>query len=90
VQDQVLTGDATGFRDLLFDHAIEGWLAAPEYGGNADGAGWRAVAFDGDVCPDGYTDDEVSGSDGPDPFDPTGVGAALLAIVGPTFGGGGA
>jgi hypothetical protein len=78
-QDLVLANDATGFRDVLFDHAIEGWLAAPEYGGNSDGAGWRAVAFDGDVCPDGYTDDEVSGHDGLDLIDPTGIVAGLLA-----------
>ena len=32
-----------------------------EYGGNRDRAGWRAIGFEGDVQPRGYTDDEVSG-----------------------------
>jgi hypothetical protein len=88
-QDQVLIDDATGFRDLLFDHAIEGWLAAPEYGGNADGSGWTEIGFLGDVCPDGFTPDEVSTGDGPDPVDPTGAVGALIGLVGPVFGGGG-
>ena len=35
--------------------------APPEYGGNRDLAGWRAIEFPGDVQPRGYTDDEVSG-----------------------------
>lgn len=78
VQDLVLTADATGFRDVLFDHAIEGWLSAPEYGGNQGQVGWTEVRFRGDVCPDGYTADEVSRSDGLDVIDPTGVVSALL------------
>jgi hypothetical protein len=78
-QDQVLIADASGFRDLLFDHAIEGWLAAPEYGGNQDQRGWAEVRFRGDVQPTGYTDAEVSSSDGLDLIDPTGVVAALVA-----------
>jgi gluconate 2-dehydrogenase subunit 3-like protein len=49
------------FKALLYQHACEGAYAAPEYGGNRDGAGWKAVRFPGDVQPRGYTDDEVSG-----------------------------
>jgi hypothetical protein len=30
------------------------------YGGNRDECGWRAIGFDGDVQPRGWTDDEVS------------------------------
>jgi hypothetical protein len=30
------------------------------YGGNRDGAAWTAIAFDGDVQPRGWTDDEVT------------------------------
>jgi hypothetical protein len=78
VQDQVLVADASGFRDLLFDHAIEGWLAAPEYGGNQDRQGWTEVRFRGDVQPTGYTDAQVSSSDGLDLIDPTGVVGALV------------
>lgn len=80
-QDLVLTADATGFRELLFDHAIEGWLAAPEYGGNQEQRGWVEVRFPGDVQPAGYTDAEVSSGDGLDVVDPTGVVAALLAQI---------
>jgi hypothetical protein len=81
-QDRILTADTTGFRDVLFDHAIEGWLAAPEYGGNDDRTGWTEIGFPGDVCPDGYSADEVSRSDGLDVIDPTGVVAALLGHLG--------
>ena len=49
------------FRDVLYQHACEGAYGPPEYGGNRDLAGWRAIAFEGDVQPRGYTDDEVSG-----------------------------
>ena len=51
------------FKALLYQHACEGAYAAPEYGGNRDGAAWRAVQFPGDVQPRGYTDAEVSGRD---------------------------
>ena len=49
------------FQQLLYAHACEGAYGAPEYGGNRDGAGWRAIGFQGDVQPRGYTDEEVSG-----------------------------
>ncbi|HVN50968.1 MAG TPA: gluconate 2-dehydrogenase subunit 3 family protein [Acidimicrobiales bacterium] len=48
------------FRDLLFEHACESLYGDPVYGGNRDGAGWVAIAFDGDVQPRGWTDDEVT------------------------------
>jgi hypothetical protein len=51
------------FKQLLYGHACEGAYGAPEYGGNRDQAGWRAIAFPGDVQPRGYTDDEVRGRD---------------------------
>ncbi len=50
-------------RNTLYAHACEGAYGAPEYGGNRDLAGWRAIAWDGDVQPRGYTDAEVSGRD---------------------------
>jgi len=49
------------FRALLYQHACEGAYGAPEYGGNRDLAGWRAIGFPGDVQPRGYTDAEVAG-----------------------------
>ncbi len=48
-------------RHLLYEHACEGAYGAPEYGGNRDLAGWRAIEFAGDSQPRGYTDEEVSG-----------------------------
>ncbi|HEX5096700.1 MAG TPA: gluconate 2-dehydrogenase subunit 3 family protein [Acidimicrobiia bacterium] len=49
------------FRALFYEHACEGAYGAPEYGGNRDLAGWRAIEFPGDSQPRGYTDDEVRG-----------------------------
>jgi hypothetical protein len=49
------------FRGVLYQHACEGAYGAPEYGGNRDLAGWRAIEWNGDVQPRGYTDEEVSG-----------------------------
>jgi hypothetical protein len=48
-------------RRLLYEHACEGAYGPPEYGGNRNLAGWRAIEFPGDSQPRGYTDDEVSG-----------------------------
>jgi hypothetical protein len=48
------------FTALLYDHVCEGMYGAPEYGGNRDGSAWRAIGFDGDVQPRGWTDDEVT------------------------------
>jgi hypothetical protein len=48
-------------RRLMYEHACDGAYGAPEYGGNRDLAGWRAISFPGDSQPRGYTDDEVSG-----------------------------
>jgi hypothetical protein len=59
-QDRRLDADPD-FKHLLYKHACEGCYGAPEYGGNRDLAGWRAIKFEGDVQPRGYTDDEVSG-----------------------------
>jgi hypothetical protein len=58
-QDHRLDGQPD-LRRLLYEHACEGAYGAPEYGGNRDTAGWRAIGFPGDVQPRGYTDDEVT------------------------------
>ncbi len=52
--------DQHEFADLLYRHACEGAYGAPEYGGNRDLGGWRAIEFDGDVQPRGWTDAEVA------------------------------
>jgi hypothetical protein len=44
---------------VLYLHACEGMYGAPEYGGNRDLSGWRAIGYAGDVQPRGWTDDEV-------------------------------
>jgi hypothetical protein len=48
-------------RALMYQQMCEGAYGAPEYGGNRDLRGWRAIEFPGDVQPRGYTDEEVSG-----------------------------
>jgi len=63
-EDQDSRLDAVpGFKQLLYGHACEGAYGAPEYGGNRDLGGWRAIGFPGDVQPRGYTDEEVTGRD---------------------------
>lgn len=59
-QDRRLAADPA-FAALCYEHACEGAYGAPEYGGNRDLAGWRAIRFAGDVQPRGYTDEEVTG-----------------------------
>jgi len=51
--------DVSEFRALLYQHACEGAYGAPEYGGNRDLAGWRAIGYPGDVQPRGFPDAEV-------------------------------
>jgi hypothetical protein len=49
-------------RQLLFEHACEASYGAPEYGGNRDLTGWRAIGYAGDVQPRGWSDAEVAGA----------------------------
>src|SRR4029077_13459376 len=44
-----------GFVDLLIQHTLEGCFAAPEYGGNRHGGGWRMIGLEGDDQPLGYS-----------------------------------
>ncbi len=48
------------FTTLLYEHCCEGMYSAPEYGGNRDLVGWRYIRYEGDVQPQGHTDEEVS------------------------------
>ncbi|MGO9455435.1 MAG: gluconate 2-dehydrogenase subunit 3 family protein [Acidimicrobiales bacterium] len=80
-QDAVLGKNPKGFTQLLLTHAIEGMYSAPEYGGNANLVGWEEIKFPGDRQPTGYTDREVSDSDGPDVYVPSGVGQQLLKLI---------
>lgn len=43
------------FQALMIDLVSEAAWAAPEYGGNPDGAGWKLIHFEGDSLPLGYS-----------------------------------
>ena len=77
-QDNVLAG-AGDFLDTLFTHAIEGFLSAPEYGGNAGGVGWKEISYHGDTQPRGWTPDEVTNSDGLNPVVPDVLVQSVMA-----------
>jgi hypothetical protein len=82
-QDKILASPSvTTFMTVLYEHTIEGLYSAPEYGGNRNLAGWKDIAFPGDIQPRGYTPDEVTRSDGHDPVDNTGVVADVLKLLG--------
>lgn len=51
------------FRTLVWQHVCDACYGPPEYGGNRDLGGWRAIEFPGDVQPRGWTDEEVSSRD---------------------------
>jgi hypothetical protein len=76
-----LPTDNTGFTDLLFQHTIEGCFAVPEYGGNASTVMWKEIKFPGDVQPRGYTADEVTNPDPPDPYTPGPMVTDLLNLL---------
>ena len=78
-QDRILANDAGDFLTVLFVHAIEGFLSAPEYGGNQDLVGWKEIKFKGDTQPRGYTAAEIGESDGLDPVIPDILVSAVMA-----------
>jgi hypothetical protein len=82
-QDKILASEsASTFMAVLYEHTIEGLYSAPEYGGNRGLAGWKDIAFPGDIQPRGYTPDEVTGSDGHDPVDDTAVVTDVIKLLG--------
>jgi hypothetical protein len=82
-QDKYLAKPAaSSFLGLLFEHTIEGLYANPEYGGNRGKVGWQDIGYPGDSQPRGYTADEVTRSDGPDPVDRTAIVAEVLKFLG--------
>lgn len=79
-RDLVLASpDLAAFRNVMFSHAIEGCYSVPEYGGNDGLMGWHEIHFPGDSQPRGYSDDEVSRSDGVDLVPVTILSASLAA-----------
>lgn len=43
------------FRQLVYEHAVEGTYGDPVYGGNFEMRGWRTIDYEGDRLPIGYT-----------------------------------
>jgi hypothetical protein len=80
-RDAALVKNPKGFRELLFQHAIEGCYAVPEYHGNESLVMWKDIKFPGDSQPRGHTPDEVSRSDGPDPLVRDGVVDKVLSLL---------
>lgn len=75
-------------RDLAVTHALEFYFAAPEYGGNRNLVGWRAVGFEGDRQPRGYTRAEVQDpAYAPLPLFNPPLGSFLGSLVGSLLGG---
>lgn len=52
---QILGAYDPAVVQLVYEHAVEGTYGDPVYGGNAAFAGWRAIDFEGDRQPIGYT-----------------------------------
>jgi gluconate 2-dehydrogenase gamma chain len=48
------------FVEMAYTHAVEGTYADPVYGGNFEEGGWRAIAYEGDRQPVGYTARQMS------------------------------
>lgn len=48
---------------LLWEHAVEGTWGDPVYGGNAGGAAWRSIHYEGDRQPVGYTERQMAWPD---------------------------
>ncbi len=75
--------------DVAFPHTLDTLYGAPEYGGNRELLGWAFTAYDGDVQPRGYTDEQVTQPDNPGLLDMLGRGdpqrpqAALLPLPAP-------
>lgn len=80
-RDAALTKNPSGFTDVLFQHAIEGCYAVPEYLGNAGLAGWHEISFPGDSQPRGWPAHEVSSSSGPDPLVEEGIVGRVLDLL---------
>ena len=71
----------TDLVDVAFLHTLDAMYGAPEYGGNRDLAGWGFTAYDGDVQPRGFTDEQVTQPDNPGLFDllPLPLGSGVSA-----------
>lgn len=48
------------FRQLAYEHAVEGTYGDPIYGGNLGQSGWKALDYEGDRQPMGYSARQMS------------------------------
>jgi hypothetical protein len=49
-----VASDLPTWWQAVVEHTLEGMFGAPEYGGNAELAGWRLARYDGDSAPLGH------------------------------------
>jgi hypothetical protein len=52
---RLFDAQTTEFQALMIELVCEAAWAAPEYGGNPSGAGWKLIHFEGDSLPLGYS-----------------------------------
>lgn len=55
----LLLGADAAFIDLLYGHACEGTYGDPAYGGNHELSAWKAIDYEGDRHPLGYTPSQM-------------------------------
>ena len=48
------------FKQMVYEHAVEGTYGDPVYGGNFEQAGWRAIDYEGDRQPVGFSAREMA------------------------------
>ena len=90
-QDRVLAEADETFVRQVVEHTVEAMYAAPEYGGNRNLVAWRAIGYEGDSQPLGYSIFDASrGSyveippapvSRPNPDEVAGFSAETLAFV---------
>lgn len=57
----LLDAEVVPFREVLFEHTVEGMYSLPEYGGNRAERGWCGIGHHGETQPAGFAEDEVTG-----------------------------
>jgi hypothetical protein len=56
----LLPGLDPDFRQLTYEHAVEGTYGDPVYGGNFEQAGWKAIDYEGDRQPLGFSAEQMA------------------------------
>lgn len=60
VRRNLLSAADPNFVQLVYGHAVEGTYGDPAYGGNQGLLGWKAIGYEGDRQPVGYTEHQMS------------------------------